>query len=51
MRQVLSHYCNSFGKSDLMKLRATIREEVKPNANYIVIEFEEDDRKQHFEVK
>lgn len=34
-----------------MKLRETIREEVKPDANYIVIEFEGDNIKQHFKVK
>jgi len=34
-----------------MKLRATIREEVQANANHIVVEFEGDDKKQHFEVK
>lgn len=34
-----------------MKLRAIIREEVKPNANYIVVEFDGDDKRQHFEVK
>lgn len=34
-----------------MKLRATIREDVQENANSIIVEFEGDDKKQHFEVK
>jgi hypothetical protein len=47
----LSQYCYSFEKNDLMKLRATIREEVKASANLIVVEFDGDDKRQHFEVK
>lgn len=34
-----------------MKLRATIREEVQVNADTIVVEFQGDEKKQHFEVK
>lgn len=34
-----------------MKLRAIIREEVQVNADSIVVEFQGDDKKQHFEVK
>jgi len=40
----LSQYCYSFEKNDLMKLRATIREEVKASANLIVVEFDGDDK-------
>lgn len=34
-----------------MKLKATIREEVKPSDKTIIVEFERDVKKQHFEVK
>lgn len=34
-----------------MKLKATIREEVKPSDKTIVVEFHGDEKKQHFEVK
>lgn len=47
----MSYYPINFEKSYLMKLRATIREDVQENANSIVVEFEGDKKKQHFEVK
>lgn len=34
-----------------MKLKAVIREEIKPSDKTIIVEFEGDEKKQHFEVK
>ncbi|EFK36775.1 Uncharacterised protein [Chryseobacterium gleum] len=34
-----------------MKLRGTVREETQPSKNTMVVEFEGDKKKQHFEVK
>lgn len=34
-----------------MKLKAVIREEIKPSDKTIIVEFEGDKNKQHFEVK
>ncbi|WP_288447883.1 hypothetical protein [uncultured Chryseobacterium sp.] len=34
-----------------MKLRGTIREETHPSKNTMIVEFEGDKKKQHFEVK